>query len=62
MADMCRFTAWLSERERGALDQIADREGCSVNYLVRIAVRELIEQRLLHVTNDTPGEQIEARG
>ena len=37
-----RFTAWLSEGERGALRRLARRHGCSENYLVRVALRAML--------------------
>lgn len=55
--DMCRFTAWIAESERLALDRIADRENCSVNLLVRTAIRDFLrkESQVSHVTtSDLP--------
>lgn len=57
--DMCRFTAWLSETERGKLDEIARANGTSVNLLVRLAIRQFVglptpPSQLSHVTNTTP--------
>lgn len=36
---MIRFTAYLSTSEDEALRKLAEREGTSVNYFVRIGVR-----------------------
>lgn len=64
---MCRYTAWIAERERDALDELADREGCSVNFLVRTAIRDLLQEhgllasRLSQVTNESPAGPLEAR-
>lgn len=56
-----RFTCWLSERERNALDELADREDTSVNYIVRSAVRQYLQRRgLLPVTTDTETEGVKA--
>lgn len=37
-----RFTAWFSATERRALNTLANKQGVTVNYLVRIAVREYL--------------------
>ena len=40
--EMCRFTAWLSERERQALDEMAAELNTSVNFIVRVAIRQYL--------------------
>lgn len=39
-SEMTRFTAWLSEREREALDKVAEEQNTSVNFIVRSALRQ----------------------
>lgn len=41
---MIRFTAWLSDAERDGIDKLAEREGTSANYMVRVAVRQLLSK------------------
>ena len=58
-----RFTTWLSEREREALDERASKERTSANAIVRTAIREYLgfdppSTRLLHVTSDTPDTKV----
>ena len=49
-----RFTAWISEAERDALDKVANDENTSVNFIVRTAIRRHPKvSRLLHVTSET---------
>lgn len=54
-----RFTAWMSESERDAIDAVAKENNTSVNYVVRIAIRRLLglPSPLLHVTTETKDEQ-----
>ena len=40
--EMCRFTSWISEGERSGLDEMAREQNTSVNYLVRVAIRNLL--------------------
>lgn len=59
-----RFTAWLSERERRALQQVAIQNRMSANMVVRLCVRAGLKLdkedremlRLLHVTTETADE------
>ena len=37
-----RFTAWFAEGERHSLHGLARRQGCSENYLVRVALRAFL--------------------
>jgi hypothetical protein len=39
---MVRFTAWLSRTESDMLSAQARRKGTSKNYLVRLAIREML--------------------
>lgn len=39
---MIRFTAWLSESERDALEDVAKEYGTSQNYIVRVAIRQFL--------------------
>jgi hypothetical protein len=43
--NMVRLTLWMSQRERQALEEYANRPGefCSLNYVVRRAVREYLD-------------------
>lgn len=54
-----RFTAWLSEAERDRLDKAANEHGTSVNYLVRLAIRQYLgmPSQLSQVTNDKVGSK-----
>lgn len=40
---MERFTAWLSVAERNAVRRMAREYGTSENYVVRMAVRQLLD-------------------
>lgn len=50
-----RFTTWLSEAERDALDLVAEENGTSANYVVRVAIRRLLQMKApeLQVTSVT---------
>lgn len=50
-----RFTTWLSEAERDALDLVARENGTSANYVVRVAIRRLLQMNApeLQVTSVT---------
>jgi hypothetical protein len=50
MTDMVRFTAWMSEHERRALNRVAHRRGVSVNSVVREAIQCLLFQPPPHRT------------
>lgn len=39
-SEMTRFTAWMTEREREALDKVAEEQNTSVNFIVRSALRQ----------------------
>lgn len=50
-----RFTAWLSDKEKQKLTEMAEREGTSVNFLVRTAVRQFLG---LPTWGEIPGENV----
>lgn len=67
MAEMDRFTAYLSEQERDCLNKAEEDFGVSRNYVVRLALRHAFGlplkpgqledlSRLSQVTNTTPTE------
>lgn len=49
--EMSRFTAWLSEAEREALDAAAKRNHTSVNFIVRTAIRRYLKLDSPRITN-----------
>ena len=56
-----RFTAYISHREKAAIDSAAERESTSANFIVRQAIRQFLQidnetTRLLHVTNSNAGK------
>ena len=59
-----RFTTWVSERERAAIDEKAQELGTSANFIVRKAIRIALgidrdDQmlRLSRVTAETPNRR-----
>lgn len=57
-----RFTCWISPKERAALQAMAEKNGASANYILRMALRQYIglpvpQLQMLHVTNGTENER-----
>ncbi len=42
MSSLGRFTAWFSATERRALEAVAEKERCTVNYIIRTAIRQYV--------------------
>lgn len=43
-----RFTAWLSDAERAGLQRLADEQGTSVNFVLRMLVRNALDMTNPH--------------
>lgn len=59
---MKRFTAYISDAERDALERAADDTGTSANFHLRMAVRQYFNMprypsQMLHVTNETESNE-----